>query len=94
MDLALARHLFTLWPHSLAWPGGWLRSGPEDTARSRLNHILLVALSGYGQADDQQRYRDAGFDRHFLKPVDVVNIQQLLAAWQAPTADVLQRVGV
>jgi signal transduction histidine kinase/CheY-like chemotaxis protein len=29
----------------------------------------LVAMSGYGQPDDQKRALDAGFDRHLTKPV-------------------------
>jgi two-component system, sensor histidine kinase len=31
--------------------------------------ILLIALTGYGQAEDQSRARDAGFSLHFTKPV-------------------------
>jgi signal transduction histidine kinase/CheY-like chemotaxis protein len=30
----------------------------------------LVALTGYGQPEDQRRARDAGFDEHLTKPVD------------------------
>ena len=30
---------------------------------------LIVAVSGYGQADDRERSRLAGFDQHLLKPV-------------------------
>jgi len=39
--------------------------------------LFLVALTGWGQQSDQQRARIAGFDRHFVKPVD---IEALLAA--------------
>lgn len=35
----------------------------------------LVALTGYGQPEDVLRAREAGFDAHFVKPVD---LQQLL----------------
>lgn len=31
---------------------------------------LIVAVSGYGQADDRRRSREAGFDRHLVKPID------------------------
>jgi CheY-like chemotaxis protein len=31
---------------------------------------LLVALSGYGEEGDRLRSREAGFDRHLVKPVD------------------------
>jgi DNA-binding response OmpR family regulator len=30
----------------------------------------LIALTGWGQEDDVQRSRQAGFDDHFTKPVD------------------------
>lgn len=32
--------------------------------------LLLIAVSGYGQAEDRARSREAGFDEHFIKPVD------------------------
>jgi CheY-like chemotaxis protein len=31
---------------------------------------LLVALSGYGEEGDRRRSREAGFDRHLVKPVE------------------------
>src|SRR5262249_51136806 len=33
--------------------------------------MILVAISGYGQQADQQRSRQAGFDVHLVKPVDL-----------------------
>jgi PAS domain S-box-containing protein len=33
-------------------------------------HALIVAISGYGQPDDRRRSREAGFDRHLVKPID------------------------
>ena len=30
---------------------------------------VIVAVSGYGQPEDRQRSRDAGFDEHLVKPV-------------------------
>jgi CheY-like chemotaxis protein len=36
---------------------------------------LLIALTGYGQAEDFDRSRDAGFDHHFVKPADLRAIQ-------------------
>ncbi|MGQ0833503.1 MAG: MASE1 domain-containing protein [Gammaproteobacteria bacterium] len=35
-----------------------------------LARIRLIALSGYGQADDLRRSAEAGFDRHLVKPAD------------------------
>jgi CheY-like chemotaxis protein len=55
--------------------------GYEVARRMRANpethHIKLIALTGYGLADDQRRVLDAGFDMHLVKPVDV---EQLLRA--------------
>ena len=46
----------------------------------RHSNLLLVALTGWGQPDDRQRVAAAGFDHHFLKPVDaaalIATIQQ------------------
>ena len=39
----------------------------------------LVALTGYGQEDDRRRARDAGFDHHLVKPVDLDDLQAVLA---------------
>jgi CheY-like chemotaxis protein len=33
-------------------------------------NMLLVALTGWGQATDRARSQEAGFDHHFVKPVD------------------------
>ncbi len=32
-------------------------------------HILIVAASGWGQPEDRERTRDAGFDAHLVKPI-------------------------
>ncbi len=41
--------------------------------------IRLIALTGWGQAEHQQRARDAGFDHHLIKPADPDTLQALLA---------------
>jgi len=33
-------------------------------------NMLLVALTGWGQEADRARSQEAGFDQHFVKPVD------------------------
>jgi CheY-like chemotaxis protein len=38
----------------------------------------LIALTGWGQDTDRQRSREAGFDHHLTKPVDVVALRSLL----------------
>jgi len=40
--------------------------------------LRLVALTGYGQPEDRARALAAGFDRHFVKPVDPAAIEGLL----------------
>jgi signal transduction histidine kinase/CheY-like chemotaxis protein len=42
---------------------------------------LLVALTGYGQKEDQVRASEAGFDRHFVKPTDPRVLVDLIAQW-------------
>lgn len=39
---------------------------------------LLFALTGWGQEEDRERGRQAGFDRHLVKPVDPEALSQLL----------------
>jgi signal transduction histidine kinase/CHASE1-domain containing sensor protein len=44
----------------------------------------LIAISGWGQQDDRQQAREAGFDLHMVKPVDhaalVAHLQRLLGS--------------
>lgn len=48
--------------------------------------IVLAALTGYGQESDRRASRDAGFDYHLVKPVDLGALQELLALLREPTA--------
>src|SRR5258705_10886056 len=36
----------------------------------RRGGVLLIAITGWGQEDDRDRAREAGFNHHFTKPVD------------------------
>ncbi|WP_197442327.1 PAS domain-containing protein [Lignipirellula cremea] len=50
-------------------------------------HILLVALTGWGQDEDRQHTRQAGFDHHLVKPAEPAALKQLLAGYRpGPTA--------
>ncbi|HEX4963291.1 MAG TPA: ATP-binding protein [Thermoanaerobaculia bacterium] len=40
---------------------------------------VIVALTGWGQAEDKLRSRDAGFDHHLVKPVEPAVLERLLA---------------
>lgn len=47
--------------------------------------ILLAALTGWGQEDDKRRTREAGFDHHFVKPLDPAVLQRFLAECEPRT---------
>jgi signal transduction histidine kinase/ActR/RegA family two-component response regulator len=42
-------------------------------------HSVFIALTGYGQPEDRERARAAGFDHHLTKPVDAAELARLLA---------------
>jgi CheY-like chemotaxis protein len=48
------------------------------------NRIRLIALTGYGQPDDQERTRAAGFDQHLVKPVNPKLLSRMLQEDPAP----------
>jgi hypothetical protein len=41
--------------------------------------VVLVALTGWGQEEDRQKSKDAGFNGHLVKPVDHAALMKLLA---------------
>ena len=43
---------------------------------------LLIALTGWGQAEDKRRAQAAGFDHHLTKPVDLTLLENLMSAKQ------------
>jgi signal transduction histidine kinase len=45
--------------------------------------VRLIALTGYGQAEDRRRAREAGFDQHLTKPVDLETLEHALASGNA-----------
>jgi CheY-like chemotaxis protein len=49
--------------------------------RPGIEQVLLVALTGYGQEEDRQRCYDAGFDEHFVKPVDPASLEAFFWSW-------------
>jgi len=53
--------------------------------RPELSGLLIVAVTGYGQDSDRQRAREAGFDHHLVKPLDLEALRRLLA--DAPQLD-------
>ena len=47
--------------------------------REELGKIYLVAVSGYGAEEDQERGQQAGFDAYLMKPLDFRDLERLLA---------------
>lgn len=58
--------------------------GYEAARRIRAGHagdrIRLIAVTGWGQAEDRLKSAAAGFDHHIVKPVDLAALSELLAA--------------
>jgi len=56
--------------------------GNEVARRVRLDSggqdVILVALTGWGQEEDRRRSKEAGFDHHLVKPVDLQTLQAIL----------------
>ena len=48
--------------------------------RPDLSGSFLVALTGYGQDQDRERAREAGFDLHLTKPINFAVVERTLAA--------------
>ena len=51
-----------------------LRADPDT------RHIKLIALTGYGLAEDLARVMAAGFDRHLVKPVGIEQLMETIAS--------------
>jgi PAS domain S-box-containing protein len=64
--------------------------GYEAARRLRASHpdrdFRLVAISGFGSEHDGRLARDAGFDRHLVKPVGIDELRALLAGLRAGAA--------
>ena len=45
--------------------------------------LLLVAVTGWGQASDIQRTRDVGFDHHLVKPIAPDQLRTIIAEFRA-----------
>jgi signal transduction histidine kinase/ActR/RegA family two-component response regulator len=65
--------------------------GYELASRIRAMHwggrILLIALTGYGQAEDKRRALEAGFDAHATKPVLPEQLELLIEATSRAAED-------
>jgi two-component system CheB/CheR fusion protein len=61
-------------------------------ARPDCDRVLLIAISGYGQPNDRERSKAAGFDHHLVKPIDCAALLDLLRQ-HAPVGRVARRSG-
>ena len=55
-------------------------------ATQRGRNMVLVALTGWGQAEDKKRAADAGFDEHLTKPVDPDMLTRVLHSTHSAAA--------
>jgi PAS domain S-box-containing protein len=46
-------------------------------------YTVLIALTGWGQADDRRRSSEAGFHHHLVKPIDFESLMNVLASLPA-----------
>ena len=51
----------------------------EIRVREWGREMLLVAVTGWGQSEDKRRAKEAGFDHHFTKPLDLDALSAFLA---------------
>ena len=56
-----------------------LEVGRRLRADLRTRHTFMVAVTGYGQIDDQNRSAESGFDAHLVKPVARERLTRVLA---------------
>jgi signal transduction histidine kinase/ActR/RegA family two-component response regulator len=49
-------------------------------------HVVLVAVTGWGQEEDRRHSREAGFNLHLIKPVEPAALEKLLAGLKSETA--------
>jgi CheY-like chemotaxis protein len=71
-------------PEAVVLDIGLPRMNGYDVARAirqmpGLVNVNIIAATGYGQLEDRQRARDAGFDHYLVKPIELDVLLQTLA---------------
>jgi len=51
-------------------------------ARDWGQNMTIIALTGWGQENDRERSREAGCDGHLVKPVNLPDLETILADTQ------------
>jgi CheY-like chemotaxis protein/two-component sensor histidine kinase len=64
----------------------------HDTARRIRSEpwgqgIFLAALTGWGQDEDRRKSKEAGFDAHMVKPIELAALETMLSAVKQRTSD-------
>jgi CheY-like chemotaxis protein len=72
-------------PHTVLLDLGMPGLSGYDTCRRMREQpwakgVAIVALTGWGQEDERRRSREAGFDEHLVKPVDLTALTKLFTA--------------
>lgn len=47
------------------------------------HRITIAALTGWGQPQDREKSREAGFDLHLVKPIGPSELQEILASTES-----------
>ena len=71
-------------PHAVLVDIGMPKLDGYDVARALRaepwgKNMLIVAVTGWGQASDKQRAMEAGFDHHLTKPVVIKDLTRVLS---------------
>ncbi|HEX5760757.1 MAG TPA: ATP-binding protein [Thermoanaerobaculia bacterium] len=48
--------------------------------------VVLIAITGWGQEEDKQQSKEAGFDQHIVKPVDPAALLKLISSFEQASA--------
>ena len=48
--------------------------------------MILIAITGWGQAEDKRRAFAAGFNHHLTKPIDPTKLEALFVPSSEPTS--------
>jgi CheY-like chemotaxis protein len=60
-----------------------LRAAPATAA------VGLIAVTGYGRGEDERRTREAGFDAHLVKPIDLECLERIIAQLPGESSSVM-----
>jgi DNA-binding response OmpR family regulator len=85
LDAATAMSIVERHPIALAFIAIGLPDVDGYTLVRRLRETarpcVLIALTGYGHAEDRRRALDAGFDDHLLKPASLAQLEAVVARY-------------